>query len=91
MVRTCEIAESGNPRRTSLRTSLTSAHFDVGWPLAWVHQLFTIGPPNSLPMFYLDMTGLLIDVAFWTVAVGIALILLRLYLRRRASPVEGVS
>ncbi len=86
------LASIGSGLALTLSTSwgsLTSAHFDVGWPLAWAHQLFTFGPPGSLPMFYLDMTGLLIDVAFWTAAVGIALSLLRLYLRRRANPVGG--
>lgn len=67
--------------------SLTFAHLDVGWPLTWAHLLDTLGMPYSRPMFYLDMTGLLIDIAFWSIAVGIALILLRLYLRKRAEPV----
>jgi DNA-binding transcriptional ArsR family regulator len=67
--------------------SFTFDHYDVGWPLAWAHQFTSLGGLASLPMFYLDVAGLVFDLAFWAIAMGIALGLLRLYLRGRAAPV----
>jgi hypothetical protein len=45
--------------------SLTWGHYDVGWPLSWAHRFVSLGLlPETPPMFYLDLTGLLIDLAF---------------------------
>lgn len=62
--------------------SFTFGHFDVGWPLAWAHQFTSLDGLPSLPMFYLDVAGLVFDLAFWAISVGVALCLLRLYLHR---------